>query len=151
MNIQGNSKRRVMSGFTLIEAIVAVAILGITMLPIMALLGQSITQLTIAGEANARAAATETALAVIDPVNPLLTPSGETQIGDTLLVWDSEILVNPNETPQIRAGLAGYRIGFYKVTISLSKDDTPWFSFDTRKVGYQRFSIEGTPFEATAR
>jgi general secretion pathway protein I len=138
-------------GFTLIEAIVAITIIGITILPIMALLGQSLNQLTRTGDANARAAATESALAIIDPINPLITPTGETQLGATELTWQSQILVEPNEAVQIRAGLAGYHVGFYKVTVSLSKDGDPWFSFDTRKVGYQRISGEGSPFEDTTR
>ncbi len=140
-----------MKGFTLLEAIVAIAILGIAILPIMALLGQSVAQLSLAGEANARASATESALAIVDPINPLTTPSGEIRLGETNLSWQSETIVEPNEIPQMRAGLAGYSVGFYKVTVLLSRNDEPWFSFDTRKVGYQRISAAGGPFEDTTR
>ena len=118
------------------------------MMPIMNLLGQSIAQLTIAGKANNRAVATESALAVLDSINPLLTPSGEIQITDTLLTWDSEMIVEPNEIPQIRAGLAGYSVGFYKVTVSLIREEEPWFTFELRKVGYNRISGRG-PFAET--
>ena len=143
-----HKRRQTTKGFTLLEAIIAIAILGITMMPIMNLLGQSIAQLTIAGKANNRAVATESALAVLDSINPLLTPSGEIQITDTLLTWDSEMIVEPNEIPQIRAGLAGYSVGFYKVTVSLIREEEPWFTFELRKVGYNRISGRG-PFAET--
>ncbi|MFL2770093.1 MAG: prepilin-type N-terminal cleavage/methylation domain-containing protein [Rhodospirillaceae bacterium] len=139
-----------MKGFTLLEAIIAIAILGITMMPIMNLLGQSVAQLTFAGQANNRAVATESALAVLDSINPSLTPTGKIQITDTLITWDSEILVEPNEIPQMRAGLAGYSVGFYKVTVSVIKEEEPWFTFELRKVGYNRISGRG-PFEETGR
>jgi len=139
-----------MKGFTLLEAIIAIAILGITMMPIMNLLGQSVAQLAFAGQANNRAVATESALAVLDSINPSLTPTGKIQITDTLITWDSEILVEPNEIPQMRAGLAGYSVGFYKVTVSVIKEEEPWFTFELRKVGYNRISGRG-PFEETGR
>ena len=143
-------RRQAMKGFTLLEAIIAIAILGITMMPIMNLLGQSVAQLTFAGQANNRAVATESALAVLDSINPSLTPTGKIQITDTLITWDSEILVEPNEIPQMRAGLAGYSVGFYKVTVSVIKEEEPWFTFELRKVGYTRISGRG-PFEETGR
>ena len=42
-------------GFTLIEAIIAITIIGVTFLPIMALISQSLIQLISVEEAQARA------------------------------------------------------------------------------------------------
>ena len=137
------------SGFTLVESIVSIVIIGMALLPIMALLSQSMTQLNNVAEANARAAAMESALAVIDPVNPLENPYGATFIGTTELLWSSEELVEPNETVQLRAGLAGYSVGFYKVTVFLRRNDAPWFSFETRKVGFRRIQPTDGPFTDT--
>ncbi len=136
-------------GFTFVEAIVAVVVMGIAILPIMALLSQSLSQLTAAGEANERAAAMESALAIIDPVNPLQFPNGSTSMGNTELNWTSSLLVEPNETVQLRAGLAGYSVGFYDVIVSLSKNGELWFSFNTRKVGYRRIQSNDGPFVDT--
>lgn len=134
-------------GFTLVESIVAIAIIGATMLPIFALISQSMDQLMRANEAHARAVATESALAFIDPVNPQTEPTGQSALGDINLSWTSEILVEANENPQIRAGLAGYSVGFYRVTVTLSRGEQVWFSFDTRKIGHTRFDAGGTLFD----
>ena len=136
-------------GFTFIEAIVSVVVMGIAMMPIMALLSQSLAQLTAAGAANERASAMESALAIIDPINPLRTPNGSTIMGNTELEWTSSLLVEPNETVQLRAGLAGYSVGFYDVSVSLSRNGEPWFSFNARKVGYQRILAGNGPFMDT--
>ena len=136
-------------GFTFVEAIVSVVVLGIAMMPIMALLSQSLTQLTAASAANERASAMESALAIIDPINPLQTPNGSTRMGHTELTWTSSILVEPNETVQLRAGLAGYSVGFYDVAITLSKNGEHWFSFNARKAGYRRIQAGNGPFMDT--
>ena len=88
-------------GFTLIEAIVAMAILGAAMLPIMALLSQSINQIHKIAESNAQSAAKNSALSVIDPINPMETPNGEIDMGDFNLVWSSELIVPPNKEIKI--------------------------------------------------
>lgn len=138
-------------GFTLIEAIIAITIIGMTFLPIMALISQSLIQLISVEEAQARAAAMESALAMIDPINPLETPQGQIMIGETDLTWQSELIVEPNETIQIGAGLAGFNIGFYAVTVALSRQGAPWFSFECRKVGFSTIQASNGPFMDTAR
>ena len=138
------------SGFTLLEAIVAVTIIGMTIVPIMALISQSVVSLSKVDEAQSRAAATESALAVIEPVNPLETPKGEIDMGETKLTWESETLVEPNESMQIGTGLSGYNVGFYAVTVLLHRNGEPWFSFEARKVGFRRIRGDG-PFMNTSR
>lgn len=132
-------------GFTLLEAIVAMTIIGTAALPIMLLVSQSLDQLTRVADANARASAIESALAIIDPVNPLTTPSGQIDLGSVSFSWNSEVLVSPNDTVQPGTGLVGFFVGFYEVEIDFLKEDQPWFSFSTRKVGYQRVQT-GNPF-----
>ena len=133
-------------GFTIIEAIVSMVILGMAMIPIMALLSQSINQLNRISESNAQSSAIESALAVIGPVNPMNTPSGEIEMGNYTLIWNSEILVPPNQDVVIGAGLAGYRVGFYNVTIEFYKKNQPWFEFETRKIGHNRIDTGNNPF-----
>jgi len=139
------------SGFTLIEAIVAMAILGAAMLPIMALLSQSINQINKIAESNAQSAAKNSALAVIDSVNPMNTPTGEINMGDFNLVWSSEPIVPPNKNIKIGTGLAGYSVAFYIVKVELFKKNEPWFYFTARKLGHKRFQNSSGPFQDTVR
>ncbi len=144
------SHRHSEQGFTLIEAIVSMVIIGTAALPIMLLISQSLDQLTRVAEANARAAAIESALAIIDPVNPALTPSGEIDMGDVSFTWDSEVLVPPNETVQPGTGLVGFFVSFHSVEVEFIKESLPWFSFSTRKVGYTKIQT-GNPFGAISQ
>jgi len=132
---------RLRRGFTLIEAIVAVAIIGMTVLPIMLLISESLTQLSRAANASSRSIAMESILALIDPINPLSTPAGAIDMGSYSFSWSSTVLVNPNETIQVRTGLAGYKVGFYNVEVNVQKEDDDWFNFSARKVGYQRIAV----------
>ena len=134
------------SGFTIIEAIVSMFILGMAILPIMAMLSQSINQLNRISESNAKSSATESALAVIGSVNPMKTPSGEIEMGNYGLIWNSEVLVPPNQDVVVGAGLAGYQVGFYNVTIELFRNNRPWFEFRTRKIGHNRIDAGNNPF-----
>jgi len=138
-------------GFTLIEALVAIAILGATLIPIMALMSQSINQIHNIAESNAKSAAKDSALAIIEPINPMKNPSGEIEMVGFNMVWSSKLIVPPNNTVQIGAGLAGYRVAFYIVNIEILKNNEPWFSFQVRKVGHSRIQNTINPFSDTVR
>lgn len=127
----------------MVEAVVALVVIGMASVPITLLISQSIDQLSRVADANARASAVESALALIDPINPLETPSGEIDMGEISLLWESEVLVAPNTDIKIGAMLASYNIGFYDVQVDLLKEQSPWFSFSVRKVGYLRREIDG--------
>lgn len=133
------------TGFTFIEALVALVILGMTSIPILILLSQSIDQLNKISEATLRAEATRAAIAIIDPINPMDTPNGQMELTDYTLMWSSQELVPPNSNVVIGVGLAGYRVGFYAMEVSFLRDGDPWFSFEARKAGYQRIQAS-SPF-----
>lgn len=126
----------------MVEAVVAMVVIGMASIPISMLITQSLDQLNRVAEANARANAIESALAVIDPMNPMKTPSGEIEMGDISILWNSTVLVPPNQSIQIGAGLAGQSIGFYNVSVDMQRNNQLWFSFSVRKVGFKRFEVD---------
>lgn len=138
-------------GFTFIEALVAIVILGMAAIPILTLLGQSVDQLRRTAETTARAEAMISALAVIDPINPMDQASGEIEMTDFTLSWTSEEVVAPNDNVTIGAGLAGYSVGFYVVEVSLWQDGNPWHTFTVRKSGYRSIQSTSTPFSSGVR
>ncbi len=125
-------------GFTLLEAIVAVAIVGIALVPVITFISQMVTGLTRAGDANARNLAEQAVIELLEPLNPLDRPSGDDQVGDMLIHWESKDIIPPTKDVRVGTGLAGFSLGFYNVTVSVARASGPWFSFDMRKVGYQR-------------
>ena len=146
-----NLPMKMNKGFTLIEALIAITILGAALLPIMALMSQSINQIHKIAESNAKSSAQDSALAIIEPINPMENPSGEVELVGFNMVWSSEQIVPPNNTVQIGAGLAGYKVAFYIVNIEILKNSEPWFSFQVRKVGHRRIQNSINPFSDTVR
>jgi prepilin-type N-terminal cleavage/methylation domain-containing protein len=137
-----NSWRTVSRGFTLLEAIVALTIIGITLVPAMSFIAQASRQISAAAESNRRVRAQEAVLALNDVLNPLLTPEGEVALSPQLTVrWQSEVLVDPTQSQRLGGRLSGYNVGFYAVTFSLVENDKDWFSLTTRKVGYRPLSM----------
>ena len=130
--------RSLEDGFTLLEAIVALAIIGVTLIPLITFFGQSAAQLNMAADVNERSLAQQSAVAFLEPMNPMSEPEGSTELGNFSISWRSEAVVQPNQEVRIGTGLAGYSIGFYRVSVTLSRPGLdPWFSFETRKVGYR--------------
>ena len=126
-------------GFTLLEAIVALAIIGITLVPVMTFLVSASRQLASAADSNARATAQATALAYIETINPLLSPVGDVELSEVMsLQWASTAVVEPNSEIRPGARLSSWQLGFYRVEVTVLRNRNVWFSFEVRKIGYQR-------------
>ncbi len=142
MSLRRNTGR----GFTLLEAIVAVAVVGIALVPIITFISQMITGLVRAGDANARSLAEQSIIELLDPLNPSERPIGDDQIGDLLVHWESATIIPANKDIHVGVGLAGYGIGFYTVSVSVERlNKGPWFTFEMRKVGYQLLGSSRLP------
>lgn len=130
--------RRSTAGFTLLEAIVALTVMAVALIPLVTFIAQSADQLTRAGEANERSLVTQSVLALMDPVNPMAEPEGTLPLDDEIQVsWRAEAIAPPAEGAMVGTQLNGYRIGFYGVNVTVTRDSQAWFDFTMRKVGYQ--------------
>ncbi len=134
-------------GFTLLEAIVAVAVVGIALIPIITFISQMVVGLNRAGDSNARNLAQQSIIELLEPLNPLEEPNGGEQIGNLNIRWESQALIPPNTAIRPGTGLAAFGIGFYNVKVSVVRNDRAgeWFAFDMRKVGYRRINANILP------
>jgi general secretion pathway protein I len=137
-------------GFTLLEAIVALTIIGLALVPFATFISLSTNTLVKAAEANDRSFVMEAAIAFMDSVNPVEEPSGTIELYDEFeMSWNSEELVPPQRYPFPNIGLPTHRLGFYNVHVELFRESTgPWFAFHMRKVGYiapQESDLMGGP------
>lgn len=124
-------------GFTLLEAIVALTIVGLTLVPVMSFLAESSRQISAVAEANLKAGVQQTAMAYLDVVNPMLMPSGEAPISRNLSVrWISQPLIDKMSDAKLGGRLGTYNINFYAVEATVMRDEHEWFTLQMRKIGY---------------
>lgn len=125
-------------GFSLLEAIVALAIVATAGLALFAAMNQSIQMALRAESARKNDTAMRNALAWMEVVNPGLTPSGEKRLGGMVLEWKSEPIEPPRDamTGYLQAGL--YQVGLYDVTVDVRGEEGVSASFHLRKVGYKQ-------------
>lgn len=137
------------TGFALLEGLVALVILGLTLIPVAAFVSQSVLQLRVIGDSNARQLAQQNIMAFLETLNPMDAPTGAVELGEISLSWASEPVITPNTSIRTGTGLGGYAVGLYRVTAQVHRGPTrePWFEFQARKIGYRRLQIVGATGE----
>lgn len=136
-------RRESSRGFSLLEAIVALAIVATAGLALFAAMNQSIQMALRAENARKIDTAMRNALAWMEVVNPAQAPTGEKQLGGLQLRWASEPIEPPRDATSgyLQAGL--YQVGLYDVTVDVSSDEGVAASFHLRKVGYKQVREPG--------
>lgn len=133
------------AGFSLIEALVALAIASMTLMAIFELQIQMARSQQRAAEAIEQVASQENALALTRQLNPMDQPHGRIELpeGD-VIVWEAE----PRSERRINAGFptgdGSYEVQLYRVTVGVERrqgrSPAP-LVFD--RVGWRRLEMEG--------
>lgn len=125
-------------GFTLLEAIVALAILAAAGLALFAAMSQSLQMVRRAEQARAVDIALRNALAWGERINPMQSPQGEQPLGEWTLRWTSE----PVETPRDGATASGqpglYQVGLYRLRLELWRDGRLEREASLRRAGFRQ-------------
>lgn len=125
-------------GFSLLEAIVALAILASAGLVLFASMTQSVLMVSRAEASREADSALRNALAWMETVNPALIPQGEQGLGDVTLRWDARPIEPPRDamTGYLQAGL--YEVGLYRVRLELFRDGQSIAQAELHRVGYRQ-------------
>lgn len=125
-------------GFTLLEAVVALAILAAAGMALFASVSQSMQMLQRADAARVQDGALRNAMALLEQVNPMERPSGTERLGKMEMRWSS-VLVEPerdNITGYLQPGL--HEVGLYDVTLEVRLDGQPSREYALRRAGYRQ-------------
>ena len=125
-------------GFTLLEAIVALAILAAAGMALFAAMSQSLQMVRRAQQARDADAALRNALAWMETVNPMQAPRGEQPLGDWELRWTSAPVEAPRDgtTGYLQPGL--YQLGLYRMRLQLWRGGVLQREVELRRVGYRQ-------------
>lgn len=131
-------RRPAQRGFTLLEAVVALTILASAGLALYASLNSSLLMVDRAVRSQQTDTAVENALAWMETVNVMQTPTAEQVIGDYRLRWRAELIepVIDGDTGFLQSSL--YQLGLYRVELELWRDDRLERALEIRRVGYRQ-------------
>lgn len=125
-------------GFTLLEAIVALAILAAGGMALFAALNTSLRSIERVDAAARRDTATQSALSRIENLNPMLQPTGDEPLGDRRMRWTATPVEAPRNglTDYLQPGY--YEVGLYRVEVELLSGTQVDHRFVVRKAGWRQ-------------
>ncbi len=125
-------------GFTLLEAIVALAILAAGGMALFAALNTSLRSIERVDASARRDTATQSALSRIETLNPMLQPTGDEPLGDVRLRWTATPVEAPRDglTDYLQPGY--YEVGLYRVEVELVSGTQVDHRFVVRKAGWRQ-------------
>lgn len=124
------------SGFTLLEAIVALVIMATTLMVLYAWLASS----TLGAERSADNATTlndaRTALAYLERINPMVEPSGSATLGPFKLSWESEPVTDRRTGRSASGDPSPYDYQLFDMTAQVKREGRTEREFTVRRAGW---------------
>lgn len=134
---RSNPDGRSQAGFSLLEAIVALAIVASAGMALFAALNSALDMVGRAERAAAQDSALNNALAWMETVNPMLEPEGRVELGEFELAWSAEPIEPARNAVTWLMAPGLYQVGLYRVELSLSRDGET-VAYTYRRVGYRQ-------------
>jgi general secretion pathway protein I len=132
-------RNRKQHGFTLIEAIVALVLIGTTGMALFSWINSNIITLNRVQEVNAMNSTTINALEFMGTVNPAASPTGQVNLGSYRLEWNSTAATPPRDGTGYPFGIGLHQLAMYQTRVTVNKADGEfWFDFTMQQVGHKR-------------
>ena len=126
------------AGFTLLEAIVAIAVLLAALVPLYTLISSVSRSAFRVDEANRRAEIETDALNIMSTINPMDQPSGSLDLGPYAIRWSAQTLIDPVDGSGYPTGISAFRIGLFNAKVDVATPDGRILvSFPLRMIGYK--------------
>ena len=126
-------------GFTLLEAIVALVLIGGVGMALFSWINSSIVALRRVEDANARNESAANIIEYMQAVNPMQTPEGSANFGAYQIQWKAEALIDQVDGVANPQGNSLFQLGLYQTKINAVKANDPnWFDFTLKLVGYKK-------------
>ncbi|WP_168198943.1 PulJ/GspJ family protein [Luteimonas granuli] len=134
--VRACTSRSAQAGFTLLEAIVAMVVMGTCLLALYGWLSTNTIAVTRA-QAQMRAVAdARSALAAIESINPMSERSGTREIPPLTVSWDSTPLT-PTRPGISQAGMPTlFDFALYRLDVRVAREGAVVREFQVRRVGW---------------
>ncbi len=125
------------TGFSILEAMIAIAILAMAMMPLLVLQGQFVRAVDGFDRASARIEVQDASLNYLKTVNFTRFPSGETNIGDFVLKWDTQMFQEARMTRGVNGISGRFEVTLYSVEAKIFQNDVEKKSFIINGLGWR--------------
>jgi general secretion pathway protein I len=125
-------------GFTLLEAIVALALLASTGIALLNWINTNLMSLQRVQQAQQRQQAIQNALVFMETVNPLEKPQGKETIGIYQIDWNATALELPKDGVTSIGGLSLFQIGLYETKVKVTVNKDLLAQLTLRQAGYKQ-------------
>jgi prepilin-type N-terminal cleavage/methylation domain-containing protein len=130
------------SGFSLIEALVAIAIVGLALVPLLHLQTQLARRAHVQHAMALEATATHSTLALLADLNPMTQRQGEIETGSLRLRWRARPVTGAVRSTRAGQGEVAFLVQLFEVTVSAHDlDGTPITQFAFERVGWRRVDL----------
>lgn len=126
------------AGFSLLEAIVALALVASVGITLLSWLNGSLIGLRRVQAVSETQVARRNALTYLEQINPMAAPEGEAELGGWRLRWQAREIEPAQDGVGYPAGTSLYLIGLYDTTVRLDRGEGETEEFMLRQVGYRQ-------------
>ena len=124
-------------GFSLLETVVAMALLAATGMALFGLFNTNMITLTRAGDVSAQVPVVRHAMEKLTAINPAVAQEGRFAVGDHEVRWTAE-LVEPMRSSQSPIGDRGpYLVGLFDLEFRVYRQGDQLGAWRMRHVGYR--------------
>lgn len=128
--------RRAQSGFTLLEAIVALVIMATTLMALYSWLASSTLGAVRSEETAASLSNARTALNYLERVNPMSEPNGTAEFKTFRLTWHSEPVTDRRTGRTPVGDPSPYDYQLFDLTAQIEQEGRPPREFTVRRAGW---------------
>ena len=126
------------AGLSTIEVLVAVALIGMALLPLVAIQSQIAQTHARYETAYNRATLQRNALEITRNLNPLATPDGRVILDERYVIeWSSEAVKDPKRGTDFPLGDGPFDVGLYRVSVAVLNEGRVELEYVTEKVGWK--------------
>ena len=139
-------KKSANQGFTLLEAIVSIVLFSTVGLAIFSAINTSLISLSRTQAHTRTATLTLNAIEILKQVNPMENASGDVEMGELTLEWESELLEPVRDGAGYPGGTGYYQIGLYNMQAIIKDKSEMLTIFELRAIGWKQVRFWSPPF-----
>lgn len=132
-------------GFTLLEAIVALAVFTAAAMSLYGLFSTNLMAMSRVQEVSAQLPVVQQAMQHLSLINPRQQEAGQFEVDGFDVVWSASLMDDVRQSQSAAGFLGDYEIGLYEVTFEIQRDGRALDAWQMRLIGYERVRTPNTP------